>query len=76
MNTGKSTDSPDAFESYDPTAEIIFPPGLWKYEQKPICYGDGRKIWFRPTTLEQLVELKDVWPSAKIVGGASETQVW
>ncbi|KAI0376086.1 xanthine dehydrogenase [Hypomontagnella monticulosa] len=75
MNTGKSTDSPDAFESYDPTAEIIFPPSLWKYEQKPICYGDGRKIWFRPTTLEQLVELKDVWPSAKIVGGASETQI-
>ncbi|KAI1205778.1 xanthine dehydrogenase [Annulohypoxylon truncatum] len=66
---------PKDFAPYDPTAELIFPPVLWGYQQQPICYGDGRKIWFKPTSLEQLIQLKDAWPSAKIIGGASETQI-
>lgn len=66
---------PKDFAPYDPTSELIFPPALWEYQQQPICYGDGRKIWFKPTSLEQLLELKDAWPSAKIIGGASETQI-
>lgn len=65
----------DEFIPYDPTTEIIFPPALWKFEPMPICHGDERKIWFKPTTLQQLVELKNAWPEAKIVGGASETQI-
>ncbi|KAI0173247.1 xanthine dehydrogenase [Hypoxylon sp. FL1284] len=75
VDSGKSTSIPSPFTPYNPTAELIFPPSLWKYEQQPICYGDERKIWFRPTTITQLIELKDAWPSAKIVGGASETQI-
>ncbi|KAI5861553.1 xanthine dehydrogenase [Durotheca rogersii] len=64
-----------SFTPYDPTTELIFPPALWKHERLPICYGNERKIWFKPTTLEQLLELKAAWPAAKIVGGASETQI-
>lgn len=60
---------------YEPSAEPIFPPSLWKYEPRPICYGDEQMLWFKPATLQQLVELKTVYPSAKIVGGASETQI-
>lgn len=63
------------FREYAPDTELIFPPALWKYELEPLCYGDDTKIWFRPTSLEQLVELKDAYPSAKLVGGASEVQV-
>lgn len=63
------------FKEYIPDTELIFPPALWKYEQQPVCYGNEKKIWFRPTKLEQLVELKDAYPSAKLVGGASEVQV-
>ncbi|KAF1349274.1 hypothetical protein EJ07DRAFT_140632 [Lizonia empirigonia] len=63
------------FQEYVPDTEIIFPPVLWKYEPQPLCYGNEKKIWFRPTRLEQLVELKDAYPSAKLVGGASEVQV-
>ncbi|OTB01068.1 hypothetical protein M426DRAFT_323722 [Hypoxylon sp. CI-4A] len=65
----------NSFIPYDAATELIFPPALRRYKSQPICYGDERKIWFRPTTLEQLLELKDAWPSAKIVGGASETQI-
>ncbi|KAI2619139.1 xanthine dehydrogenase [Hypoxylon sp. NC1633] len=75
IDTGQNIPLTDSFIPYDPSAELIFPPALWKQEQMPICYGDERKVWFRPTTLEQLVELKGAWPSAKIVGGASETQI-
>ena len=32
-------------------------------------------MWFKPTSLQQLIELKSAYPSAKIVGGASETQI-
>ncbi|RPA90536.1 hypothetical protein L873DRAFT_1831700 [Choiromyces venosus 120613-1] len=32
-------------------------------------------VWFRPTTIEQLVELPHAYPSAKIVAGSSEVQV-
>ncbi|OCL10659.1 hypothetical protein AOQ84DRAFT_387369 [Glonium stellatum] len=63
------------FAEYSPGTELIFPPALWKYEQKPLCYGNGMKLWFRPVTLDQLVELKGIYPSAKLVGGASEVQV-
>lgn len=63
------------FQEYVPGSELIFPSGLWKYEPKPLCYGNDKKVWFRPTTLEQLIELKDAYPSAKLVGGASEVQV-
>ncbi|KAH7357363.1 Molybdopterin-binding domain of aldehyde dehydrogenase-domain-containing protein [Pyrenochaeta sp. MPI-SDFR-AT-0127] len=63
------------FKEYIPDTELIFPPALWKYKPQGLCYGNDKKIWFRPTTLEQLVELKDAYPSAKLVSGASEVQV-
>jgi xanthine dehydrogenase/oxidase len=63
------------FKVYTPDTELIFPSALWKYQPQPLCYGTNENIWFRPTTLEQLVELKDAYPSAKLVGGASEVQV-
>jgi len=64
-----------SFAPYSPGGELIYPQSLWAYEQVPLCFGDDKKIWFRPTTLEQLLELKDAYPSAKLVGGASEVQV-
>jgi xanthine dehydrogenase/oxidase len=74
----KSPDKPafgETFLPYDPSTEPIFPPALRKYEPQPICYGDDRRLWFRPTNLQQLIDLKGVYPEAKIVGGASETQI-
>ncbi|KAF4449494.1 putative xanthine dehydrogenase [Fusarium austroafricanum] len=65
----------EPFLPYDPSTEPIFPPALRKYEPRPICYGDDRRLWFRPTNLQQLIDLKAVYPEAKVVGGASETQI-
>ncbi|KAF2460152.1 molybdopterin binding aldehyde oxidase/xanthine dehydrogenase [Lineolata rhizophorae] len=63
------------FSTYDASTELIYPPALYKFKRTPICYGNERKLWFRPTTLQQLLEIKDKWPSAKLVAGATEVQV-
>lgn len=63
------------FQPYLADGEFIFPPALHKYVAEPLCFGDDRKIWFRPTTLDQLLELKHAYPSAKLINGASEVQV-
>jgi xanthine dehydrogenase/oxidase len=60
---------------YIPSTELIFPPSLRKWTKLPICYGDSKKKWFRPTTVQQLVELKHAYPDAKLVGGATEVQI-
>lgn len=63
------------FQKYSPDSELIFPPALWKYEYQPVCFGEDGKLWFRPTTLRQLLELKHAYPSAKLVSGATEVQI-
>ncbi|RPA89984.1 hypothetical protein L873DRAFT_1795753 [Choiromyces venosus 120613-1] len=42
---------------------------------KPLPKSMYSGVWFRPTTIEQLVELPHAYPSAKIVAGSSEVQV-
>lgn len=70
----KSFPRPDFIE-HDPDAELIFPPTLKKFKMKPLALGNKRKKWLRPVTLDQLVEIKSVYPSAKIIGGSTETQI-
>ncbi|KAL8335999.1 hypothetical protein RB601_000034 [Gaeumannomyces tritici] len=60
---------------YDPETELIFPPALKKHAFKPLSFGNKRKRWYRPVTLEQLLELRSVFPNAKIIGGSTETQI-
>ncbi|KAF2726029.1 xanthine dehydrogenase [Polychaeton citri CBS 116435] len=67
--------TPPGFIEYKPDTELIFPPSLKKFEMKALAFGNKRKKWFRPTTLQQLLEIKSVYPSAKIIGGSTETQI-
>lgn len=64
-----------SFIPYSPQTELIFPPALQKVTNNPVCYGDSKKIWIRPANLEQLLQIKSSYPSAKLVGGSSEVQV-
>lgn len=59
------------FKSYEPRTQIIFPTGLRKHVKHPICFGNSKNMWLRPTTLEQLLEIKNAFSSANIVAGAS-----
>lgn len=63
------------FIPYNPDTELIFPPALRKHEFKPLVFGNKWKKWYRPVTLQQLLEIKNVCPHAKLVGGSTETQI-
>ncbi|KAH7350995.1 putative xanthine dehydrogenase [Rhexocercosporidium sp. MPI-PUGE-AT-0058] len=67
--------TPPGFIEYNPDTELIFPPSLTKHEFRPLAFGNKRKRWYRPVTVEQLLEIKSVYPSAKIIGGSTETQI-
>ncbi|CAK7236043.1 hypothetical protein SEUCBS140593_009486 [Sporothrix eucalyptigena] len=67
--------TPPGFIEYNPDTELIFPPALKKHEFRPLAFGNKRKRWYRPVTLDQLLEIKSVYPQAKIIGGSSETQI-
>ncbi|EME87852.1 uncharacterized protein MYCFIDRAFT_48128 [Pseudocercospora fijiensis CIRAD86] len=67
--------TPPGFIEYNPETELIFPPALRRHEYKPLAFGNKRKRWYRPVTLQQLLEIKSVYPSAKIIGGSTETQI-
>ena len=63
------------FASYSPHTELIFPPALRKFKKTALYYGNSTQIWLRPVNVEQLLLIKDAYPSAKLVGGSSEVQV-
>ncbi|KAI1084003.1 xanthine dehydrogenase [Whalleya microplaca] len=67
--------TPPGFIEYNRDTELIFPPLLKKHTFKPLTFGNKRKRWYRPVTLDQLLELKSVYPTAKIIGGSTETQI-
>ncbi|WPH04180.1 xanthine dehydrogenase [Acrodontium crateriforme] len=67
--------TPPGFIEYNPDTQLIFPPALRRHEYKALAFGNKRKTWFRPVTIEQLLEIKSVYPAAKIIGGSSETQI-
>ena len=67
--------TPPGLKEYDPGTELIFPPSLRKHVWRPIAFGNKKKRWLRPTTLQQLLEIKSASPSAKIIGGSTETQI-
>ncbi|KAF4974867.1 hypothetical protein F66182_17608, partial [Fusarium sp. NRRL 66182] len=66
--------TPD-FIPYNKETELIFPPVLRKHDFKALAVGNKKKRWYRPVTLQQLLEIKDVYPSAKLIGGSTETQI-
>ena len=67
--------TPPGLIEYNPETELIFPPALIRHQFKALAFGNKRKRWFRPVTLQQLLEIKDVFPSVKIIGGSTETQI-
>ena len=67
--------TPPGFVEYNPDTQLIFPPALRKQPARPLAFGNKRKKWYRPITLKQLLEIKSAYPSAKIIGGSTETQI-
>ncbi|ODM98964.1 Xanthine dehydrogenase/oxidase [Orchesella cincta] len=59
-------------------SEPIFPPELQlteKYDTQYLVFNGERLTWYRPTKIEQLLELKATYPYAKLVVGNTEIGV-
>ncbi|EWC48718.1 xanthine dehydrogenase [Drechslerella stenobrocha 248] len=67
--------TPPGFKEFRPDQELIFPPSLTKHKFSPLAFGNRRKKWYRPVTIQQLLEIKSAYPGAKIIGGSTETQI-
>jgi xanthine dehydrogenase/oxidase len=63
------------FRPYSPQTELLFPLELRKFTKELLCYGDSKRLWLRPVNLQQLIEIKHSYPSAKLVSGSSEVQI-
>ena len=62
-------------KEYDPSTDLIFPPALFRHVFRPLALGNKRKKWYRPVSIQQLLQIKDAYPSAKVIGGSTETQI-
>ncbi|XP_066474776.1 xanthine dehydrogenase/oxidase [Tiliqua scincoides] len=75
----KTLFNPSEFQPLDPTQEPIFPPQLLTHSttkpQRQLCFKGERVMWFQPTTLKELVDLKAQYPSAKLVVGNTEVGI-
>lgn len=71
---GESSNTTD-FKPYVPGTELIYPPALWNHQFRALCYGDENTLWFRPTTLQELLQIKSAFPPAKLVSGSSELTI-
>lgn len=67
--------TPPGFIEYNRDTELIFPPALKRHSMRALAFGNRRKKWFRPVTLQQLLQIKSLHPQAKIIGGSTETQI-
>lgn len=63
------------FIPYMPKTELIYPPGLAKFNPEILAYGTEEKVWVRPVTVQETIQILSQYPSARLVGGASEVQV-
>ncbi|KAH8352695.1 hypothetical protein KR084_005743 [Drosophila pseudotakahashii] len=81
--TNFSTDNNKLFEAnkfqpLDPSQEPIFPPELQlsdDLDSQSLIFRSERVTWYRPTNLQELVQLKAQHPAAKLVVGNTEVGV-
>lgn len=64
------------YKPYDPSQEPIFPPELTlrskQLSKQTLIFRKNDMTWFRPTSLEELLTLKNKYPEAKLVVGNTE----
>jgi len=69
---------PEEFAPYSPTQEPLFPPELMvnsDFDNQCLEFRGKSVTWFRPTSLHQLLTIKQQHPDAKIVVGNTELGV-
>ncbi len=66
------------FKAYDPNSDVPFPYGLMQSEgeqNKLVVLTGMNSFWIKPSNLDELLDVKHLYPNAKLVGGNSEIGV-
>ncbi|XP_065173588.1 xanthine dehydrogenase-like [Atheta coriaria] len=69
---------PSKFVPYESSQEPIFPPELKlndTYDNTSVMFKGEKLTWYRPTSMEELLQLLLQNPGAKIIGGNTEVGV-
>ncbi|XP_036419585.1 xanthine dehydrogenase/oxidase isoform X2 [Colossoma macropomum] len=77
-HSGQQLFDPSEFMPLDPTQEIIFPPELISLGKQPprsLRFIGERVLWIQPSSLNELLQLKAVYPAAKLVVGNTEVGI-
>ena len=56
-------------------SEPIFPPALTHYKHQSLSFHVNDSYWFQPTTLDELLSLKETHPTAKLIVGNTEVGI-
>ncbi|KAI0225880.1 Xanthine dehydrogenase/oxidase [Lamellibrachia satsuma] len=73
--TSVSEKEPSEYLPYHPTQEAIFPSELQlcaQLDEECLKFTSEKATWYRPTSLQQLLELNTSHPDAKLIGGNYE----
>jgi len=65
-------EEPTKTRPYPLNAEPIFPPRLHNHPIHSLMFHNGQTTWYRPTSLDEILYLKEKFPHAKIIVGGSE----
>jgi len=60
---------------YDPSVEPIFPPALMLDKPRPLWIHGVNVEWYKPTSLQSLLTIKDQHPSGRLVAGNTEVGI-
>ncbi|ODN01214.1 Xanthine dehydrogenase [Orchesella cincta] len=66
---------PSEFKKYDPKADIIFPSELQlnkNLRKQSLKFQGSDVTWLKPSSLEELLKIKQQHPNSKCVGGNTE----
>ena len=78
-DSNSSSFQPSIFQPYDPSQEPIFPPELKlnhdQYFTTELKFQSESMLWFRPTNISRLLEMKSKYPEAKIPIGFTELAI-
>ncbi|KAK4875653.1 hypothetical protein RN001_012075 [Aquatica leii] len=69
---------PSEFVPFDSTQEPIFPPELKlndALDKQFLIFKNNEVTWFRPTKLDDILDLKKTYPDAKIIVGNTEVGI-
>lgn len=78
QNIATSLFNENEFKPYDPKQDIIFPSELQLNKgirSKSLKFKGTDVTWFKPSTLQELLALKDRYPNGKLLGGFTEVGI-